>query len=117
MAMSEGTAPAFARLRVIGAMIIRFRVSNPLMRPGVKRLMSGIVCFPLLLVDQESRHPFQKCPEELLRRMRELGFGHGLIHKLDPAVACSLVDLEWQMPRAQPRMSALLDISLRAPES
>src|SRR5204863_8039868 len=42
MASSEGTPPACARLRVIGAMNRRLRVSKPPMRPGLSRVTALI---------------------------------------------------------------------------
>jgi hypothetical protein len=39
-----------------------------------------------------------------------------IAHQLHPAVAGSLVDLEWQMSRSQAGMPALFDISLRTTE-
>jgi hypothetical protein len=91
----------------------------------VKRLMFGIVWSPFifvtsvfasLLVDQESGHAFQECPEELIGLRWQLSFGHGLIHQLHPPISCILVDSERKVPGAKSWMPALLDIPLRAAE-
>src|SRR5262245_51485941 len=118
MARSDGTPPASARLRVIGAMMIRFFVSKPSIRPGANRFASatGVSLRRLTSIDQKRRDVAEKRFHDALDIAWQFRLGERFVHQLHPAIARPHVDRKSSMPHAQPRMSTLLDITLRAAE-
>ena len=63
-------------------------------------------------VAQKVRDLGKEFPELVAGLVRDLGFHHGLVHQLQPAVTLELADTKRGVPHPQSRMAALLDIGV-----
>ena len=66
------------------------------------------------MVDEKGRGSVEKLLKDGLSLGRQMGFCKGLLHEVDPAVARGAIDGEGIVARPEARMSAALDVMLRA---
>jgi hypothetical protein len=64
------------------------------------------------LINHEGGHLIEEGAEKLMGFGRESGFGEGVVHKMHPTIAGSLIDAEGEMARAKARMTPFRDVVL-----
>ena len=82
--------------------------------PRVRR--SALSDSRLCPIDHKARHSVEEFPKDLLSLCRQRSFPNSPIHQAHPSVAGSLIYMERRMPRAEPWMASLFDVSLRPSE-